>query len=786
MTAAVNRLRTINRGAAGLLGGLALVAYALAAGLASVARGLDPGLALTLAVLGLGLGWWLGMTRATGLVSGPCLAGAGLLAVVVRVSGTTLPIVRLAGDLLSQSLRRWPDPTVLQDPTGFVLASQRTGEAMLVVAGRLGHWLGGLATGQPAFDPAATAVVWGYVIWLAVAWSGWWGSRRRRALVGVLPGLVVLMSAEAYSNGPWWPAAVGLVGWLISLAFGAQAPVEDRARAGYVDLPEGLAGKLGRVVLPLALGLAGLGALAPEVSVEQWVHEYQAWRLASSGNPALARSLGVESVSEPARASADLTRPGLPNRHLIGSGPELSQQPVMRVTVQLPSGVSDPASYYWKSVTYDVYTGHGWATSPTQAERVSTGQKLFRSLPGQTQTLHQAFQLMQPADGQIYAAGSLMRLDRPSTAAWRTPGEDLFGVSAAGVNYQLDSAWPVYSPEDLRGDEQTLPDDVRGRYLQLPDGIPTEVLALARDLTASQATEYDQAKAVEAYLRTLPYSLDVPQPPVSGDIVDVFLFQLKTGYCDYYASAMVVLARAVGIPARIAVGYATGEATQVGPGRISYLITAAEAHTWVEVYFAGVGWVPFEPTAGRPPLDQVEAVLPAGAEATGPRAGSSAGSAGSILLVWGFVSALGVIVAGVVWQAVDQLRLSRLSSDGLPKVLLARHQALSQRWLRLPASNADTPNEYERRFQSHLGGAAAPPGSMVWRLQADLHALVSALNTTSYSQQALPSDRLDGLRRRWPVMAIELVMWGLVHSIRSRRGVDHKPDDAERARMPQA
>ena len=297
----------------------------------------------------------------------------------------------------------------------------------------------------------------------------------------------------------------------------------------------------------------------------------------------------------------------------------------MRVTVQVPTGVSDPASYYWKSVTYDVYTGHGWATSATQEARVSTGQKLFRSLPGQTQTLHQSFQLVQPADGQIYAAGSLMRLDRPSTAAWRTPGEDLFGVSAEGINYQLDSAWPVYSIEDLRGDAQTLPDDVRGRYLQLPDGIPTEVLALARDLTASQATEYDQAKAIEAYLRTLPYSLDVPQPPVSGDIVDVFLFQLKTGYCDYYASAMVVLARAVGIPARIAVGYATGEATQVGPGRISYLVTAAEAHTWVEIYFAGVGWVPFEPTAGRPPLDQVEAVLPARAEPTGARAGSSAG-----------------------------------------------------------------------------------------------------------------------------------------------------------------
>ena len=77
--------------------------------------------------------------------------------------------------------------------------------------------------------------------------------------------------------------------------------------------------------------------------------------------------------------------------------------------------------------------------------------------------------------------------------------------------------------------------------------------------TATEATPYDRARAIELYLRTIPYSLDVPIPPAEHDVVDYFLFDLRRGYCDYYATAMAMLPRAAGLPAHVAVGYAAGD-----------------------------------------------------------------------------------------------------------------------------------------------------------------------------------------------------------------------------------
>jgi hypothetical protein len=125
---------------------------------------------------------------------------------------------------------------------------------------------------------------------------------------------------------------------------------------------------------------------------------------------------------------------------------------------------------------------------------------------------------------------------------------------------------------------------------------------LARDLTATEPTPYDRAVALEKYLRTIPYTLDVDTGPRNQDIVEYFLFDLQKGYCDYYASAMVVMARAAGLPARYVIGYigeTFDETNQV------YIITADQAHAWAEVYFPGFGWIPFEPTGGRGAIDRL-------------------------------------------------------------------------------------------------------------------------------------------------------------------------------------
>ncbi len=144
-----------------------------------------------------------------------------------------------------------------------------------------------------------------------------------------------------------------------------------------------------------------------------------------------------------------------------------------------------------------------------------------------------------------------------------------------------------------------VPPEISKRYLQLPDSTPERVLRLAREVTRAALTPYDRALTLESYLRTFPYTLEVEPPPSGRDVVDYFLFTARQGYCDYYATSMVVLARAVGLPARVVVGYASGEYDALAA---EYIVRQKDAHTWVEIYFSGIGWVEFEPTAGQPAL----------------------------------------------------------------------------------------------------------------------------------------------------------------------------------------
>ena len=163
---------------------------------------------------------------------------------------------------------------------------------------------------------------------------------------------------------------------------------------------------------------------------------------------------------------------------------------------------------------------------------------------------------------------------------------------------------------------------VRKQFLALPDSVPERVLALARDLTASEPTAYDRALAIQNYLREYPYTLEISAPPAGRDVTDYFLFDLKKGYCDYYATSMVVLARAAGLPARLVAGYANGS---YDFENAQYVVTENYAHSWVEIYFANIGWVEFEPTASQPAiLYEAEKELTTPAMETSP-SGSSFG-----------------------------------------------------------------------------------------------------------------------------------------------------------------
>lgn len=133
------------------------------------------------------------------------------------------------------------------------------------------------------------------------------------------------------------------------------------------------------------------------------------------------------------------------------------------------------------------------------------------------------------------------------------------------------------------------------RFLQLPENLPKRVRDLSVSLTSSAANDYDKVKALEKYLsQKYPYTLSPKNTPKGKDFVDNFLFDLKQGYCVYYASSMAVMARSIGIPARYVEGYIMPSAKNSSN---IYEVSNEQAHSWVEVYFEGFGWLPFEPTS---------------------------------------------------------------------------------------------------------------------------------------------------------------------------------------------
>ena len=169
------------------------------------------------------------------------------------------------------------------------------------------------------------------------------------------------------------------------------------------------------------------------------------------------------------------------------------------------------------------------------------------------------------------------------------------GKVKSGDTYTITSSVSAAEPDALRAAGTDYPAWALTKYTSLPPELPQRVRNLGAELTAEADTPYEKAKAIEDYLRTFPYTLRVEPPPFNADGVDHFLFTLRKGYSEYFASAMAVLLRSVNVPARLATGYTTGN--QV-PEQQAYVVTDSHSHGWVEVFFPDYGWISFEPTPG--------------------------------------------------------------------------------------------------------------------------------------------------------------------------------------------
>ena len=254
---------------------------------------------------------------------------------------------------------------------------------------------------------------------------------------------------------------------------------------------------------------------------------------------------------------------------------------------------SSPA--YWRTGAYDRYTGTGWEQT------------------GDTSSLDGSI----PSEGiQGPRVDYSVELNRSATAlptVWRP--DSVNGVSnleitdqrairagsrlAPGTTFTGTSHRPPQDPQVLRTSGRNYPSAIADRYTALPDDTPSRVRLFTDDITSDASTPYEKAVAIEQWLEAnKEYSLDASA--TSEHMTDTFLFEMDTGYCEYFATAMTTMLRSQDIPARYVVGYSTGQ--QVGED--TYKVRGMNAHAWVEVYFEDVGWVKFDPTPGSARLQQ--------------------------------------------------------------------------------------------------------------------------------------------------------------------------------------
>ncbi|MBI4307499.1 MAG: DUF4129 domain-containing protein [Chloroflexi bacterium] len=239
-----------------------------------------------------------------------------------------------------------------------------------------------------------------------------------------------------------------------------------------------------------------------------------------------------------------------------------------------------------QALPFDLRRLAGVLRQTYQNQRSLTRDDILRSLPRDVR-----LQSVEGSDGNISAIHVVREDDASDVVGLRSPTR-----AVAPRRYEVVSSVSVASARELRVAGTFYPGWVLDRYLQTPSTLPDRVRRLAREVTRDASTAYDRAVAIETYLRTIPYATDIQAPPPDSDGVDHFLFYLRRGYSDYHASAMVVLLRSIGIPARLAAGYATG---QWDDQTKAYIVRERHAHAWPEVFFPGYGWVEFEPTPGH-------------------------------------------------------------------------------------------------------------------------------------------------------------------------------------------
>lgn len=467
---------------------------------------------------------------------------------------------------------------------------------------------------------------------------------------------------------------------------------------------------------------------------------------------------GRDPVPEPASASSrDIAVGVLP--HDVGLGADVSDRTVMMVTISDPppppldvleqmagAEAMDPRRFverrYWRQRTYDVYNGSGWDTSERNTLSFAPEQGWTEIVYPNT-VVTQTFTLREVRGNVVFAINEPVSVDQDYQVLYRGEG-DFVALAVDADEYTVVSYVPQPTVEELRAAEDAYTPEIAERYVALPE-IPARVAALALEIvdTAGAETRYDKARAIESYLRGYTYDLDVAPPPLDQDIVEYFLFDLQRGYCDYSASAMVVMLRSVGVASRYASGY--------GMGTYDYLeerwrVTGQNAHAWAEVYFPGLGWIEFEPTPTELPRafaggDQ-SYVLPDRPVMSEP--------APALEIPWRGIGGGALVLALTVGLALGvsgSVPYRPTSGTDSRQVIRRIYAALARRasWLNLYPEDGQTPGE----FLASLADELEARGSYSGDIARDVDAISTAYVRARYATGAMTPQERDQALSAW-------------------------------------
>lgn len=279
--------------------------------------------------------------------------------------------------------------------------------------------------------------------------------------------------------------------------------------------------------------------------------------------------------------------------------------------------VATPTRQYWKIETKDTYTGKGWIASnqtANEAEEIPYGEeRLLDDIGSNSNKIQEAMFNFEVSYSHVVRPYGFLSIEGETSGFLRyDPRLDKLTSYSSDLNevrlpsYTIKYKPPSYSMQELKRTKGILGgadfSKLQEQYTQLPEELPERVHRLALELTGEYDNWYDKALAIENHFQTGEFSYDqtrVAVPKDGQDYVDQFLFDTKRGYCDNFSTSMVVMLRSLDIPARWVKGYAPGQYKGAsGDGNRIYEITNNEAHSWVEMFFPSLGWVPFEPTKG--------------------------------------------------------------------------------------------------------------------------------------------------------------------------------------------